>query len=351
MRNNYVVITLTILLLSFFTVNLLLPKIILISKKKNILSRIESRSSHKKEIPRLGGFAIFFGIISTIHVISFFTPINTSVSTISISLIIVFLIGLYDDLKDVKPINKLKGQILSILPILIDPSFNINFQGLSLLQNNILSIIFTISIIIFIINAYNLIDGIDGLAGLIGLIITTCFVALFYIYDEPFYIYFNLAIIGCIIGFLRYNFRNDRLKIFMGDSGSLIIGLCIGISIIKLLNLTLAKDQNIYHNLSFLNILLGIVFIPVFDTIRVILIRLRQKKHPFSADRNHLHHFFLDRKMSHLRTVLVIIIINLIIIIGNTLLFINYDNFIYGLLFNGLISVMLSMYIKLKRNA
>lgn len=342
-------ITVSVFLFSFYIVFFLLPKIILISKKKNIISPIVSRSSHSKQIPRLGGFGIFFSLIMATNIISMLNYDDGSLNSVQFSLILIFLIGLYDDLKSIKAGSKLKGQLLCVLPVLFCPQLMIYFPNLS----SELALLSTIAvfyiIIIFCINSFNLIDGVDGLAGSVGILISSSYSIIFFLNESYTFFFLNLALIGAIAGFLQFNFRNDRLKIFMGDCGSLIIGLLIGLSTIKYLNITTLENEALPVQLRTINLILSILFIPIFDTTRVMIIRIRAKSSPFSADRNHLHHFFLDRKKTHLKTVLIILCINILCTLINVVIYRLECDFYIGLLFNLMFGIGLSLLIKHKK--
>ncbi|GGK30701.1 hypothetical protein GCM10007962_26310 [Yeosuana aromativorans] len=179
-------------------------------------------------------------------------------------------------------------------------------------------------VMITIINAYNLIDGIDGLAGMVGIIILIIYTTIFYMTKEYFFVLLCLTLNGCLIAFLKYNLSTTNEKIFMGDTGSLIVGFIISILTLKFL--ALSKED--YDSLPFLIenvplIAISILIVPLFDTARVFTIRLANKKSPFSPDRNHTHHILVDYfKISHKKASYIIggfnlIFVYLFIILGS----------------------------------
>jgi UDP-N-acetylmuramyl pentapeptide phosphotransferase/UDP-N-acetylglucosamine-1-phosphate transferase len=177
------------------------------------------------------------------------------------------------------------------------------------------SIGFSIVGCIFVTNAFNLIDGIDGLAGSISVLCTAalgCFLAMQGNIGAAF---MSFAMMGSLIGFLRYNIPPAR--IFMGDSGSLVIGFTISILCITFIN-SYNADSVLYYFVhsqkSALTVALSILFIPVFDSFRVFVTRIAKGTHPFKADRTHLHHYLLDLGFSHSRTVTTLVTVNLLII-------------------------------------
>ena len=175
-----------------------------------------------------------------------------------------------------------------------------------------------------IINAYNLIDGIDGLAAIVGIVILIIYATIFYMTQEYFFLLLSITLNGCLIAFLKFNLSTTKEKIFMGDTGSLIVGFAISILTLKFLALSPEK----YDSLPFLIeniplIAISILIVPLFDTARVFTIRLASKRSPFSADRNHTHHILIDYfKMSHRKASLIIggfnlVFVYLFIILGS----------------------------------
>jgi UDP-N-acetylmuramyl pentapeptide phosphotransferase/UDP-N-acetylglucosamine-1-phosphate transferase len=179
---------------------------------------------------------------------------------------------------------------------------------------------------VLIINAFNFIDGIDGLATGIGLIIFSCYIFFFSLLNDLFMMLIYTILIGSLIAFFRFNISKTK-KIFMGDTGSLLLGFMVAIGAIKLL--VAGQKINLelpFTTMQFFLMVLSILIVPLLDSSRVILIRLLQKKSPFYPDRNHIHHVLIDRfKLNHITTTLLIIWINLFFILSQLLssLFLN----------------------------
>ena len=167
---------------------------------------------------------------------------------------------------------------------------------------------------ITIINAYNLIDGIDGLAASIGIVISLIYGLIFVYLDYPFFVLLCLSVIAMLAAFLRYNLSKSQ-KIFMGDTGSLIMGFIISVFTINFLSFKTPDLENlpvVVENLPF--IAFSILIIPLFDTFRVFAIRMFNKKSPFSPDRNHMHHILIDLGLSHFKTSLILSIANILFV-------------------------------------
>ncbi len=309
-------------LLTFFTI----PKIIGLVEYKNLMDNPNSRSSHIKKTPTLGGVAFFYTLIFALFFLRTWCDFDEAIYLIP-GLTILFIIGLKDDLVVLSPYTKLIAQFIAIIFVLSNESFMIHSLNGFLGINEIpLYIYYAIGgfIMLTIINAYNLIDGIDGLAAIVGIVILIIYATIFYMTKEYFFLLISLTLNGCLIAFLKYNLSTTSEKIFMGDTGSLIVGFIISLLTLKFLALSPEK----YDSLPFLIeniplIAISILIVPLFDTARVFTIRLANKKSPFSADRNHTHHILIDYfKMSHRKASLVIggfnlVFVYLFIILGS----------------------------------
>jgi UDP-N-acetylmuramyl pentapeptide phosphotransferase/UDP-N-acetylglucosamine-1-phosphate transferase len=159
----------------------------------------------------------------------------------------------------------------------------------------VISIGLTYITIIVIINAFNLIDGVDGLAGSLGVLSMTSFGIYFIMADLPFYAAMSFAMAGGLLAFLMYNF--NPAKIFMGDSGSLMLGLINSVLVIKFISVADSAVARMPISGS-AAIGFAILIVPLLDTLRVFSIRIAQRRSPFAPDRNHIHHLLLDKGLS-----------------------------------------------------
>lgn len=271
-----------------------------------------SRSSHHKKIPTLGGVAIYFSI--TIVSAIFSPDMLFKYNYFTAALVLLFFIGLMDDLLIVAPKKKLYAQVISALMIIVGSNVRIeSFFGLMGVYElpYLVSVLFTTFVFVIIINSYNLIDGIDGLGGGVGMLISLCFVFIFFrLYDYSTG-FLAIAMLGSLLAFLKYNLSN-QYKIFMGDTGSMVIGFLISFMAIKFMNLASAEWINIVNAPI---IAIAILIVPIIDTISVIIIRLSTGKSPFAADKNHIHHRILRLGFSHIETSVIICFGNVLIII------------------------------------
>tara|TARA_B110000495_G_C22996582_1_gene587594 strand:- start:217 stop:1275 length:1059 start_codon:yes stop_codon:yes gene_type:complete len=298
------------LLTSFIVTYLAIPKIIHFSKLSRLFAFAGGRNSHEGEIPIFGGVAIFAGILFSLLL----SPSLVEIQFILVSLIIVFFIGIIDDLLSLSPIRKLIGQILSILALIYLAELKIlsmhNLFGVQELPEWI-SIFFTIFVVVVITNSYNLIDGIDGLAGGLGAIASLFFGVIFLLNNDAQYAIISFALLGSLVAFLKYNFY--PAKIFMGDTGSLVIGLILSILSIRLINkginipyIEYSADRGPFIAIVFLSV-------PLYDTFRVFFIRILSGYHPLHPDRNHIHHVLLDLGFGHKKSTLILYVFSFLI--------------------------------------
>ncbi len=302
-------------LTSFITTFLAIPSLIRVAEVKHLFDEPDERKQHKPRTPTLGGMAIFAGLILSLTFWSTQTQI-LELQYIIAAILILFFLGLKDDIINLVAHKKLLGQLFAAIIIVHFAGIRLTtFYGLfgiwdlGIVSSYLLSI-FTI---IVITNSFNLIDGIDGLAATIGIIAASFFGAWFTLMESFQFAILAFSLVGSLLGFLYFN--KSPAKIFMGDTGSLILGLSISLLAIKFIEMNRVMDRGAeFKILSVPVVTIGVLIIPLFDTFRVFLIRAINKRSPFSADRNHIHHMLLDSGLSHTQTVAVLSGFNLTMI-------------------------------------
>lgn len=352
MVSSLIINPFTIFLVAFLTTYFIIPKIIWVVNSRDLIDKPDHRSSHQNSTPTMAGVSFFLAIIMVVFFIKQEDVDNIGVNLIA-ALTIIFIVGLKDDLVVSSPRAKIGGQLLAILIMIISGVFNFtdfnNFLGLG-----VVPLFITIPLVIFsmlaIINSYNLIDGIDGLASIIGIVIFSGFAMIFYFLELNYYFLISLSFMGVLFAYLRYNFSKSK-KIFMGDTGSLIIGFCIAFLTMKFLTI----DYNIASKAPFLIenriiVALSILFIPLFDTIRVIGVRLLDGKSPFYPDRNHIHHILIDSGLRHYKASLFLAVINILLMSLVIFLSTIYNSFEMLTFVVVLFVSFLLLFYKLKRN-
>lgn len=294
-------------ILSFLITWQTIPTVIKISRRKNLMDEPGIRSSHERKIPNLGGVALFFAIAVCSSVFAY--QLFDLYKFLFASLVILLYVGVMDDIVVVRAYKKLLAQFIVSVLIVVGSDVRIrNLFGVFGVYelNYFLSIIFSIITFIILINAFNLIDGIDGLAGSYGIICFALFGISYYRLGEYNYplVILSTSIIGAILGFLYYNLSDKSKKIFMGDTGSMVLGFLLTFTAICFIDIFIAKKGHgvvYYHLQSAPAIAVAILSLPIVDTLNVIIVRLIEKRSPFDADKNHIHHKLLSLGLSHKR--------------------------------------------------
>ncbi len=250
-----------------------------------------------------------------------------------VALAIMSITGLRDDILALDPMRKLIGQFLPVVVLVVFGNVSLNsFYGTfdALVFPPWVGWVITIFTIIILTNAYNLIDGLDGLAGTIGLVILLFFGCWFYTAGFPYFSIIAFAFCGSIVAFLIFNWQPS--KIFMGDTGALAIGLVLSYLSIHFINLNydLREDHPVHFQAS-IGTAVCVLIIPIFDTLRVIILRLRKFQSPFQADKNHLHHQFLNLGFSHSKATLMLGGLNISFVVLAWILRSNSDRLILPL--------------------
>ncbi|WP_203969936.1 glycosyltransferase family 4 protein [Capnocytophaga stomatis] len=311
------IIAIWIFVLSFAVCYLAMPSIIYVVRRKNLMDNPNGRSSHSQKTPTMGGIAFYVSLIFTLFFISSYDTNYMGINIVS-GASIMFFLGLKDDLTGVNPSTKIVGQILAtFILLLFGTELRIYSLDGFLWFDEIpfwFSLFFSCFVVMTIVNSFNLIDGINGSAAMVGIVIFGCFGYVFYQSEDIYYFLFSILCIGFLLAFLRYNL-SSRKKIFMGDTGSLVVGFIIGVLALKFLSLPSLGLQKAYINpANKIWVLLAIVFIPFFDTTRVFIARTIRDGKPFKADRNHIHHVMIDYMgLSHGRASFLLATINLVI--------------------------------------
>jgi UDP-N-acetylmuramyl pentapeptide phosphotransferase/UDP-N-acetylglucosamine-1-phosphate transferase len=303
-------------IVSFVITHISIPSIIRVARLKGLFDEPDERKEHTTNIPTLGGLAIYSGFIISVCLFCDIQDFGEFQFIIASSFII-FLIGIKDDILITAPGTKLLGQIIACLIIIFSDLKITHLHGFFDINEIpfMVSVFITLLVMLVVINGFNLIDGIDGLSSGVGIITSLAFGTWFFLVDQYDYVLLLCSLIGGLIAFFRYNVFSKTNKIFMGDTGSLMVGLIISVALIKFNELNIRKDvpYSIYASPS---VSFGILIIPIFDVIRVIFIRFFKYKGLviFRPDRNHIHHRLVSLGFSHLHSTILIICINFLFI-------------------------------------
>lgn len=295
--------------------------------RSNRMAEIRERDVHEFPKPRLGGAAMFLGFLVTVFVAQQlpalnrgFKPITPEMGAVVAGGSVIVLVGILDDLFELDALTKLIGQTLgAVVMSLLGLSWTLLYvpfgEGTTLVLDQVQSSVVTAVFTVTLINAINFVDGLDGLAAGLGMIAGLAILtfALTILHDQggtvsaypPAII--AAGLVGICLGFLPHNFEPSR--IFMGDSGSMLIGILLAAAATSAsgkINMSLYGAIDIVALISPFIVVLAAIFVPLLDLIMAIVRRVSQGKSPFSADRRHLHHRLLALGHSHRRVVLVL---------------------------------------------
>ena len=274
-----------------------MPVVLRIAKAKGFVVRPNKRMSHTGEVPNIGGLDIYFSVMLSYLLFNYSQITNNQFFLIGIAAIMA--VGFIDDVLVLTPLSKLLGEALAGIALIgfgnlrlthLHGIFGIGEMGI------IPSYIISLFVLIAIINAINLIDGIDGLASGLGILYCLFFAIYFGLVGSTSWSILAICMIGSLAVFFIYNVFGHRGKIFMGDSGSLLLGYLLTAFVFRFC------EQNAYH------------VVPIFDTIRVSLTRIKQHRSPFAPDKNHIHHLLLRTGLNHLQTTCVLLSASLLFI-------------------------------------
>ncbi len=284
-----------------------IPTIIRVADEKGLFDIPDARKLHTKAIASLGGVGIFIGFLLSLLLSG---SLQAEFQYFYAAAVLMFFLGIKDDILVLSAPKKFLGQLLAAAIVIHLGGVRIDsmhgFLGIHQLPD-LISYPLSYMTIVVIVNAFNLIDGVDGLAGSLGILTTAVFGAYFTMAQMPAYALLSFALTGALSAFLVYNYH--PAKIFMGDSGSLLLGLVNAILVIKFI--TVADSINgSFPITSSVAIGFSILLVPLLDTLRVFSVRISRGRSPFSPDRNHIHHLLLDRGLNHGQVTVLCLLMN-----------------------------------------
>lgn len=322
-------------LISLVLAGLIIPQILLIAFRKNLFDEVDPRKLHKGAVPRLGGIAFFPSILFSIALVAgvsmklygdecmqCFGMTLPPVYLMICAVILMFLVGMADDLVGVRYGAKFVMQILASLLVMVSGMTIDNFYGLFWLHQlpSVVAWVFTSFAIVYVVNSINLIDGIDGLASGLSTVAFIFYAVIFYFSGEYIYSMLSSASAGTLLPFFYYNvFGNAKKqkKIFMGDSGALTTGMILSFCSIAVLHLDIPD-----YSVTFNPVVIAVcpLIIPCFDVVRVSLHRMIQHRNPFLPDKCHIHHKLLALGMRQRGALCTIMAFSMLFILFNVLI-------------------------------
>ncbi|MBN2765225.1 MAG: undecaprenyl/decaprenyl-phosphate alpha-N-acetylglucosaminyl 1-phosphate transferase [Paludibacteraceae bacterium] len=293
-----------------------MPVVLDIARKHNFVVKPNKRTSHEGAIPNIGGINIFVSFFITVFLFSF--GIFTQLQFIILGVLIILIVGFVDDLIDLKVNWKLLGELTAAFFLIVLSDIRLtNLHGFLGVYSiaDWQSYLLSFFVFIVIINALNLIDGIDGLASGLGIIYSLFFAVYFMFTGNSNLAISAFAMAGSLGVFFIYNVFGTKNKIFMGDSGSLLLGYMITLYVFEFC------EMNVYQRVppdfymaSAPAVAICVLSVPLFDTLRVMLTRIKKGVSPFHPDRNHIHHLLLKTGLKHRQVTFVLMFISVIFI-------------------------------------
>ncbi len=310
-----------------------MPLVIRIAKERDFVVKPNKRTTHEGEIPNIGGINIFISFLLTVFIFTF--GIVDQLHHIVLGVFIIILVGFVDDLIDLKAKWKLFGELTAGVFLIVFADVRLTnlhgFMGITEIPD-MASYILSFFVYIVIINSLNLIDGIDGLASGLGILYSIFFGLFFSLSNHPNLALTAFAMTGSLGVFFIYNVFGKKSKIFMGDSGSLLLGFIVTLFVFVFC------EMNAYAELpSYLKsnaapaIAISVLVVPLFDTLRVMLTRIKKGLSPFQPDKNHIHHLLLKTGLKH-RQVTFVLLLTTLLFVGIGILGRNLQNGVLALI-------------------
>lgn len=311
-----VVLVIITFVVSFVGAAIVHPYLVKFAKVKNIVDNPNTRKLQLRPVPVLGGLAIFFGIVAGLlaaHIVIDSSELFVIVS----AMMIMTYVGALDDVLDISPIIRLVAQIITVLILIYIGGLSLNnlhgLWGVGLLSEYIY-VPLTIVAVVGIINALNLIDGADGLFSIFCISVCTIFGTIFLAAEDYALFALAMASIGALIPFLLHNAFGIESKMFVGDGGSLQMGVVLSAFVMEVICNPSYADIAQQSNIALVPFVLATLSMPVFDTLRVMTARIARGISPLIGDKTHLHHLFIGLGISHIGTAVLITLLNLSVV-------------------------------------
>lgn len=310
-------ITLLVFMVSIAVSALVYPAALGYAKRHNIVDNPNARKLQRVPVPVFGGVVVYSGILAGGLVLSAFMWNWVMVNGI-IGMTIMLLIGVWDDQKDISALLRLFVEIalvsafIALTGVYIDDLHGL--WGIDKLDDRV-AIPFSVFVGVSIINAVNLIDGVDGYSSGYGMMACIFFGLCYWTVWSPTMTCLTMIVIGALLPFFMHNVFGQRSRMFIGDGGTLMLGMFMTVCTFYALSSTQPCDKLDENGLSLIAYALAVLCIPLYDTLRVFTMRILRGKSPFRPDKTHLHHLFIDMGFSHLGAALSILSVNVMVVL------------------------------------
>ena len=309
------------IIIPFFTALLLVgwihPRLVKIALLKNIVDNPDARKLQRTPVPVLGGVAVFFGVVIAIGCMSSVVDCS-GLPVVLMAMMAMLYTGTMDDILSLSPGLRFVIEIVVVLLLIFVGGYCIDdFHGLWNIGrfSYWCAVPLTVVAAVGIINAINLVDGVNGLSS--GYCIMACLIfgTLFFLAGEAPMTILAAVSVGALIPFFLHNVFGKTSKMFIGDGGTLVMGVVMSVFVIAILQNGSRVAAYVNPNVGLVPFTLAVLSVPVFDTLRVMSTRILKGTSPFRPDKTHLHHMFIDLGCSHVATTLAILGVNMFVVL------------------------------------
>ena len=293
------------------------PRLVRIALDKNIVDNPNARKLQRRPTPVLGGIAVFFGSVIGLGCASI-TCDCSELFIVVVAMMIMLYTGTMDDILDLSPALRFLIEIGTVLLLIFVGGYTLNdfhgLWGLNQIPQGV-AIPLTVFAAVGIINAINLIDGVDGLSSGYCILTSLLFGVMFWYVGDRTMCMLAVVAAGSLIPFFFHNVFGKSSKMFIGDGGTLVMGIVMSVFVIRILRHGSMSEVYDAVNIGLVPFTLAVLSVPVFDTLRVMTTRILKRKSPFHPDKTHLHHMFIRRGCSHAATTLASLILNFFVVL------------------------------------
>lgn len=314
---KYDLVGLLTFVVAMVTSTVTFPWALTFAKKHGIVDNPNARKLQRIPVPVFGGIVVYCGIVAGGLTLGLFVW-NMVLLYVFVGMTFIMGIGLWDDIKDISATLRFFIEVVLVFGFIIQSGVLIDdFHGLWGIHEIDDWIAIPLSVIagVGVINAVNLIDGVDGYSSGYGIMACTCFGLMYWSVWSHIMVFLTLLVIGALLPFFMHNVFGVKSKMYIGDSGTLMLGMIMTICLFYSLSSKQPGDRLEDKGISLVAFTLAVLCIPVFDTLRVMTNRVLRGKSPFKPDKTHLHHLFIDMGFSHLGTAMFILMINLAVVL------------------------------------
>ncbi|MBQ5690401.1 MAG: undecaprenyl/decaprenyl-phosphate alpha-N-acetylglucosaminyl 1-phosphate transferase [Alistipes sp.] len=294
------------------------PRVAKFAQKRNVVDNPNARKLQRNPVPVMGGVAVFFGLVSGLCVSGIFVNVNELLPVI-VAMSVMLCVGVIDDVSELSPWLRFVIEIAVVLMLIFTTHISLDsLQGLWGFYDLPLwlSVPLTVFAVVGMINAINLIDGVDGLSSGFCMMASIAFGALFIMTGNYDMAVLAAITLGSLMPFFFHNVFGDKSKMFIGDGGSLMMGVAMSAYVVAVISVRDEAFDAMPDGMGLVAFTMAVMAVPVFDTLRVMTMRILRRTSPFRPDKTHLHHLFIDLGFSHIATTLSVLSLNLLVVLA-----------------------------------